>query len=43
MILLNFYLWNTDNADSLGKKSRSGVEYIHAYGKEEHPSVRWII
>lgn len=37
------FIWrNTDNADSLGKKSRSGVEYIHAYEKKKDPSVRWI-
>lgn len=42
MILRNFYLRNTDNADSLGNKSRSGVEYIHAYEKNKNSSVRWI-
>ncbi|UJP15669.1 hypothetical protein L1970_10040 [Limosilactobacillus fermentum] len=26
------FLWrNTDNADSISKKSRSGVEYLHSY------------
>lgn len=37
------FIWrNTDNADSLGNKSRSGVEYIHAYEKNKDSSVRWI-
>ena len=37
------FIWrNTDNADSLGNKSRSGVEYIHAYEKNKNSSVRWI-
>lgn len=37
------FLWrNTDNADSLGNKSRSGVEYIHAYEKNKHASAKWI-
>ena len=37
------FIWrNTDNADSLGNKSRSGVEYIHAYEKKKNSSVRWI-
>lgn len=37
------FIWrNTDNADSLGKKSRSSVEYVHAYEKNKDSSVRWI-
>lgn len=37
------FIWrNTDNADSLGKKSRGGIEYIHAYEKKKNSSVRWI-
>ncbi|MGX7100540.1 DNA methyltransferase [Globicatella sanguinis] len=37
------FIWrNTDNADSLGKKTRRGVEYIHAYEKQKDSSVRWI-
>lgn len=37
------FLWkNTDNADSLSKQSRSGVEYIHAYQKNRDTSQRWI-
>ena len=37
------FIWrNTDNADSLGNKSRSGIEYIHAYEKNKNSSVRWI-
>lgn len=37
------FIWrNTDNADSLGAKSRSGIEYIHAYEKMKDSSVRWI-
>ena len=37
------FIWrNTDNADSLGNKSRSGIEYIHAYEKNKDSSVRWI-
>ena len=37
------FIWrNTDNADSLGNKSRSGVEYIHAYEKNKNSSFRWI-
>ena len=34
------FIWrNTDNADSLGNKSRSGIEYIHAYEKNKNSSV----
>ena len=37
------FIWrNTDNADSLGNKSRSGIEYIHAYEKNKDTSTRWI-
>lgn len=37
------FIWrNTDNADSLGNKSRSGLEYIHAYEKVKNPNRRWI-
>lgn len=37
------FIWrNTDNADSLGNKSRSGIEYIHAYEKNKDTSARWI-
>ena len=37
------FIWrNTDNADSLGRKSRSSVEYVHAYEKNKDSSVRWI-
>lgn len=36
------FLWrNTDNADSLSKQSRSGIEYIHAYQKVRNKSERW--
>lgn len=37
------FVWrNTDNADSLGNKSRSGLEYIHAYEKVKNPNRKWI-
>lgn len=37
------FLWrNTDNADSISKKSRSGVEYLHAYEINKDPSKAWI-
>lgn len=37
------FIWrNTDNADSISKKSRSGVEYVHAYEKIKDLSKRWI-
>lgn len=37
------FIWrNTDNADSLGNKSRSGLEYIHAYEKVNNPNRKWI-
>lgn len=37
------FIWrNTDNADSLGNKSRSGLEYIHAYEKVKNSNRRWI-
>lgn len=37
------FIWrNTDNADSLGNKSRGGLEYIHAYEKVKNPNRRWI-
>ncbi|CUL64891.1 site-specific DNA-methyltransferase [Listeria monocytogenes] len=37
------FIWrNTDNADSLGNKSRSGLEYIHSYEKVKNPNRRWI-
>lgn len=37
------FIWRkTDNANSLGKKSRSSVEYVHAYEKNKDNSVRWI-
>lgn len=36
------FLWRkTDNADSLGNKSRSGVEYLHAYVLKNN-SEKWI-
>lgn len=36
------FLWrNTDNADSLSKQSRSGIEYIHAYQKIRNKSEKW--
>lgn len=37
------FLWkNTDNADSISKKSRSGIEYLHAYEINKDLSVKWI-
>lgn len=37
------FLWrNTDNADSISKKSRSGVEYLHSYEMNKDLSVKWI-
>ena len=37
------FIWrNTDNADSLGNKSRSGLEYIHSYEKIKNPNRKWI-
>lgn len=37
------FIWrNTDNADSISKKSRSGVEYVHAYEKIKDLSKKWI-
>lgn len=37
------FVWrNTDNADSLGNKSRVAIEFIHAYEKQLQPNVRWI-
>lgn len=37
------FVWrNTDNADSLGNKSRSGLEYIHAYEKVKNSNRKWI-
>ncbi|MDO7864259.1 site-specific DNA-methyltransferase [Brochothrix thermosphacta] len=37
------FIWrNTDNADSLGNKSRSGLEYIHSYEKVKNPNRKWI-
>ena len=38
----NFIWRNTDNADSISKKSCSGVEYIHAYEKIKDLSKKWI-
>lgn len=37
------FLWrNTDNADSLSTKARSGIEYLHAYEINKDSSIRWI-
>src|SRR5699024_6368262 len=37
------FIWkNSDNASALGNKSRSGLEYIHAYEKVKNPNKRWI-
>lgn len=37
------FLWrNTDNADSISKKSRSGIEYIHAYEVDKNLRKQWI-
>lgn len=37
------FIWrNTDNADSSGNKSRSGLEYIHSYEKNKNPNRKWI-
>lgn len=37
------FLWkNTDNPDSLSKKSRSGVEYLHAYELKKNSKEKWI-
>lgn len=37
------FLWrNTDNADSLSNKSRSGIEYLHAYELGKDSSKKWI-
>src|SRR5690625_1537220 len=36
------FIWkNTDNADSLGMKSRVSIEFIHAYEKVYQPKKKW--
>src|SRR5690625_731539 len=36
------FIWkNTDNADSLGMKSRVSIEFIHAYEKVFQPQKKW--
>ena len=37
------FIWrNTDNPDSLSKKSRSSVEYIICFEKQKNPSIQYI-
>ncbi|TPR39130.1 site-specific DNA-methyltransferase [Apilactobacillus micheneri] len=37
------FLWkNTDNADSISNKSRSGIEYLHAFEMNKDYSKKWI-